>query len=119
MNRSGRLSPSIRGSSKSRSQYTRFAIAYFASSRSIPWRSALRAHRTAIPLLYSNNRVAIRWALLLAAIWPIAYMIYTFAHGTMTGFYPYPFVNVDRLGLGTVLLNAVGVTLLLVAVGGL
>lgn len=56
--------------------------------------------------------------LLLAAIWPVAYLLYTFLHGAITGFYPYPFVNVDRLGLGAVLLNSAGVTLLLVAVGG-
>lgn len=57
--------------------------------------------------------------LLWAAIWPVAYMIYTFLHGAATGFYPYPFVNVDRLGIGSVLLNAVAVTLLLMAVGAL
>ena len=57
--------------------------------------------------------------LLLSAIWPVAYLLYTLIHGAITGFYPYPFVNVDRLGLGAVLLNSAGVTLLLVAVGGL
>lgn len=57
--------------------------------------------------------------LLLSAIWPVAYLLYTLIHGAITGSYPYPFVNVDRLGLGAVLLNSAGVTLLLVAVGGL
>jgi hypothetical protein len=57
--------------------------------------------------------------LIWAAIWPAAYMVYTYFHGALSGFYPYPFVNVERLGLGTVLVNAVGITVLLVAVGAL
>jgi hypothetical protein len=38
-----------------------------------------------------------------AAMWalipPIAYAVYTFVHGPWTGFYPYPFVDVPKLGL--------------------
>jgi hypothetical protein len=29
--------------------------------------------------------------------------------GMLTGFYPYPFINVSKLGLFSVLLNAIGV----------
>lgn len=57
--------------------------------------------------------------LLLAAIWPAAYMILTVVQGAMTGFYAYPFVNITKLGFTTVAVNGVGVVLLLLAVGSL
>lgn len=38
-----------------------------------------------------------------AAAWalapPVAYAVYTFAHGPWTGFYPYPFVDVSKIGV--------------------
>jgi len=38
-----------------------------------------------------------------AAVWglipPIAYAVYTFVHGPWTGFYPYPFVDVPKIGV--------------------
>lgn len=58
-------------------------------------------------------------ALLLAATWPAAYMVLTVAQGAVTGFYPYPFVNIARLGFATVAANGAGVILLLLAVGSL
>lgn len=56
-------------------------------------------------------------ALLLAGIWPLAYIVLTVVQGAITGFYPYPFVNVSKLGFGTVALNGLGVVALLLAVG--
>jgi len=47
-----------------------------------------------------------------AALWGIylvAYFFYAMARGLATGFYPYYFLNVAQLGIGWVLLNAVGV----------
>lgn len=44
-----------------------------------------------------------RWAL-----YPIGYFVYVMLRGAVTGFYPYPFVDVTRLGYGLVLLNACG-----------
>jgi hypothetical protein len=38
---------------------------------------------------------AAAWAL----IPPIAYAAYTFVHGPWTGFYPYPFVDVPKIGV--------------------
>lgn len=62
----------------------------------------------------------ITWkVLLLAAIWPAAYIILTIVQGAVTGFYPYPFVNITKLGFTTVAINGVGVVLLLLAVGAL
>ncbi|ALE04613.1 hypothetical protein AL755_02990 (plasmid) [Arthrobacter sp. ERGS1:01] len=58
-------------------------------------------------------------ALLLAALWPASYIVLTIAQGAVTGFYPYPFVNITKLGFTTVAVNGVGVILLLLAVGAL
>lgn len=38
-------------------------------------------------------------------IYPFVYLIYTLAHGAISGFYPYPFVDVDALGMTKVLIN--------------
>lgn len=62
----------------------------------------------------------ITWkALLLATIWPAAYIVLTVIQGAITGFYPYPFVNITKLGFTTVALNGAGVVVLLLAVGSI
>lgn len=43
--------------------------------------------------------------------WPVAYAAYALARGTITGFYPYPFIDVTALGLPRVLLNTAGLML--------
>lgn len=50
----------------------------------------------------------IRWAF----VWPVAWLAYTMAHGAMTGWYPYPFLNADTLGYGQV---SITVAVILVA----
>jgi hypothetical protein len=57
--------------------------------------------------------------LMLSLIWPVAYVGYTLAHGAATSWYPYPFVDVTKLGYGTALRNGIGLTILLVGVGAL
>lgn len=42
-------------------------------------------------------------------VWPIAYFIYAMLRGALSGFYPYPFINVAHLGYGRVLVNAIGI----------
>ncbi|WP_294966091.1 Pr6Pr family membrane protein [uncultured Flavobacterium sp.] len=39
--------------------------------------------------------------------YPIIYMIYTLFHGFISSFYPYPFIDVTKLGLETALINGV------------
>jgi hypothetical protein len=39
---------------------------------------------------------------------PLAYMLWTFVYGALSGFYPYPFVDVSKLGYGRVTANALG-----------
>ncbi len=57
--------------------------------------------------------------LMLSLIWPIAYVLYTLAHGAASDWYPYPFVDVTALGYGVALRNGLGIVVLLVGVGAL
>jgi hypothetical protein len=46
-----------------------------------------------------------------ACLWlafPIVHLIWTFIHGAYSGFYPYPFLNSEELGIARVLLNEAG-----------
>ncbi len=38
-------------------------------------------------------------------IYPVVYIIYTIIHGSMTGFYPYPFINISKLGYSKAMFN--------------
>jgi hypothetical protein len=57
--------------------------------------------------------------LMLSMIWPALYVGYTFAHGAVTHWYPYPFIDVTIYGYVTVIRNGIGLILLLVGVGSL
>ena len=46
-------------------------------------------------------------------IYPVVYMSYAIIHGAITKFYPYPFVDVNKLGYNKALLNAGGVLLII------
>ena len=46
-------------------------------------------------------------------------MAYTIAHGAASKWYPYPFIDVHKLGYVTGLRNGVGLCVLLVGVGAL
>jgi hypothetical protein len=43
-----------------------------------------------------------------ALVFPLVYIGWTLLHGSQTGWYPYPFVNVAELGLERVLVNSAG-----------
>lgn len=58
-----------------------------------------------------------RPALLAAAVWPAAWIAWTMAHGAVTGWYPYPFMDVDRLGLAVTARNIAFVVAGAVVVG--
>ncbi|MEP6892966.1 MAG: Pr6Pr family membrane protein [Gaiellaceae bacterium] len=59
------------------------------------------------------TRSVVAWAL----IWPVLWMSYTLAHGAVSKWYPYPFVDVATHGYGRVLLNAVGIGVIFVLAG--
>ena len=55
-------------------------------------------------------------AWLLALIWPAAWLAYTLVRGAVTGFYPYPFLNVQALGAASVTVASLGITAMFVVV---
>ncbi|MGO1562148.1 Integral membrane protein [Actinomycetales bacterium JB111] len=56
-------------------------------------------------------------SLALSLIWPAAFMVLTVLQGAATGFYPYPFVDIDELGVARVAVNAAIILVVLLAVG--
>jgi hypothetical protein len=46
----------------------------------------------------------------LALVWPFAWLAWTLAVGAASGWYPYPFLDVDAEGWGSVLLASAGIT---------
>jgi hypothetical protein len=62
-------------------------------------------------IVYENKK-EVSWKSIPAwLLYPLAYLIYVLFRGNLSGFYPYPFVNVTELGTEKVLVNS-GVLLL-------
>jgi len=59
------------------------------------------------------DRSTLAWSL----VWPGLYFVYSLIHGAITDWYPYPFVDVTKLGYPRALGNLVVVVVLLLAVG--
>ena len=55
-----------------------------------------------VPKRQLHWRHALWWAL-----YPLAYFVYAMLRGAGSGFYPYPFINVAKLGFQAVAINAV------------
>lgn len=53
--------------------------------------------------------------LLPSLIWPVLWLASTLALGPVVGWYPYPFLNVDTLGIGRTLANAAVIAVLFLA----
>ncbi|XKV51064.1 Pr6Pr family membrane protein [Pseudomonas sp. nanlin1] len=51
------------------------------------------------------------WHVLAWAVYPFAYFLWIMLRGQVIGVYPYPFVDVDALGWGQVLINACAILL--------
>ncbi len=56
-------------------------------------------------------------ALLGASVWPVAWLVWTVAHGVVTGWYPYPFLDVGTLGAAVAARNLAFVLVGAVVVG--
>jgi hypothetical protein len=55
-----------------------------------------------------------------ALVWlafPVGFAVYSLIHGALSGFYPYPFIDVAALGYPAVLRNMAGLTLAFAALG--
>ena len=57
--------------------------------------------------------------LLPSLIWPVAWLVATLALAPLTHWYPYPFLNVDAIGWGRVLVNCAGVAVLFLLLAAL
>lgn len=61
---------------------------------------------------------ALRWGDVLRwLLFPLVYIGWTLLHGTWLHWCPYPFIDVDALGVVTTLRNSVGMLLLFAGVG--
>jgi len=63
-------------------------------------------------LLFGPRPRMERETVLRALIWPVAWLVYILGLGAVTGWYPYPFLDVGELGYGLVLAGSAGVTVL-------
>jgi len=71
---------------------------------------------TLLGWLLFGPRPRMGWrTMLFAFIWPVAWLVYTFVRGALTGWYPYPFLDVDLIGFGDSVRNSA--VILLIAVG--
>jgi len=67
------------------------------------------------PMFGPRRRIG--WATVLPAfVWPAVWLAYTLVMGALTSWYPYPFLDVTKLGYGTVLVTSLGVAVSLVLV---
>ena len=57
-----------------------------------------------------------RWVLPWLAF-PLGFGVYTMIRGPLTGFYPYPFLDVTSLGFGAVLVNMAAMSAFFIALG--
>ena len=48
---------------------------------------------------------------------PVVYLVWTYIHGALSDFYPYPFLNTEVLGVGRVLLNELGLLAMFLVLG--
>lgn len=77
---------------------------------------------SAIPLLFLLlwiffvKKRFLKWnAFLQWLIYPLIYLVFILFRGAFSGFYPYPFIDVTRLGYQKTILNSFGVTILFIA----
>ena len=57
--------------------------------------------------------------LLPSLVWPVLWLAATLALGPFVDWYPYPFIDVDRIGLGRTLVNCAAIAVLFLALGAL
>ena len=72
---------------------------------------------TVLGWLVFGPRPRMSWATAaLAFVWPLAWLVYTFVHGAVTGWYPYPFLDVDTIGFADSVRNSAVVLAIAVVV---
>jgi hypothetical protein len=72
---------------------------------------------TLVGWLVFGPRPRMSWGAAAAAfVWPVLWLVYTFVHGGVTGWYPYPFLDVGTIGFADSVRNSVVVLLIGVAI---
>jgi hypothetical protein len=67
--------------------------------------------------LLLGPRPRIGWRVFWSAlIWPIAWLVYTMIRGAITGWYPYPFLEVPTIGVGATARNLAVITIMAILV---
>jgi hypothetical protein len=66
-------------------------------------------------LVFGPRGLVSRADVLPALVWPVLWLVVVLATGPVFDWYPYPFVDVSEHGLGVVLLNCLGITVLFLA----
>lgn len=75
---------------------------------------------TLLGWLIFGPRPRMSWRVMaLAFIWPLAWLVVTFVRGALTGWYPYPFLDVDLIGLADSLRNSAVILLVAIAIAAL
>lgn len=71
---------------------------------------------TIIPIVFLvmwfifTNKATLKWQNIFPwLLYPLIYIAYILMRGTLSGFYPYPFINVTELGYNKVLINSIGI----------
>jgi len=59
------------------------------------------------------------WAPLAWCIYPIFYLLYVLARGEILGVYPYPFIDVVRIGYYQTIINSLGLLVVYILLGGM
>jgi hypothetical protein len=77
-----------------------------------------------IPALYVlywwfvSSKAALRWTHpLFWSLYPMVYLVYALIRGSIEGSYPYPFIDVAKLGYGRTMLNSLALLFVFVALG--
>jgi hypothetical protein len=78
----------------------------------------------AVPALYvlywwfEFSAAALRWMHpVVWSVYPTVYLIYALIRGSIVGSYPYPFIDVARLGYGRTMLNSIGLLCAFIGLG--
>ncbi len=66
-------------------------------------------------LIFGPRPRVTRRVILLALIWPFAWLVVTLIMGGLRGWYPYPFLDIDQVGGGTVAIASLGIAALIFA----
>lgn len=75
---------------------------------------------TVIGWLVFGPRPRMGWSVMaLTMIWPLAWLVYTFVRGALTGWYPYPFLDVTLIGFGESVRNCAVIFVIAIAIAAL